>query len=273
MDGRAMPFSNAAQRRLKNLYHWQRFDAGRLEAILRDNAVYCSKPSDFNDPWDCRPFFNTDLLSDPAEVQKHIDWAELICTRAGKMSEPDIARMKEALRDPALLRKMVRKGAIETQQAVLERYRVYCLCSDVSNALMWAHYADSHRGICLKFSVRNEVICCALEVQYFPEFPMTRQYSDDLAENLLPLLAKSDVWKYESEYRLIAQDAANATPHETLLAVNGFLKLPDGALRAVIVGCQGPYDEVRELVGRCSLAIPVLRARKLDNRYGLEIAP
>jgi len=45
-----MPFPNAAQRRLKQLYHWQRFDAGRLEAILRDNAIYCSRPSDFNDP-------------------------------------------------------------------------------------------------------------------------------------------------------------------------------------------------------------------------------
>lgn len=268
-----MPFPNAAQRRLKRLYHWQRFDEGRLEAILRDNAIYCSRPSDFNDPWDCRPFFNTDLLSDPAELRKHIDWAVRICRRAGKMSETDIARMQDELRDRAVLERMVRQGAMETQQAVMERYRVYCLCPDVTNALMWAHYADSHRGICLEFNVRNEVICCALEVQYFPEFPMTRQYSDDLAENLLPLIAKSEMWKYENEYRLVAQDTANATGHETLLATNGFLKLPAGALQSVIVGCQGSYVVVQNLVRKCNPGFPVLHARKVDNRYALEITP
>lgn len=266
-----MPFPNAAQRGLKRLYHWQRFDAGRLEAILRDNAIYCSRPTDFNDPWDCRPFFNTDLLSDPAEMQKHIDWAVRICRRDGKMSEAYIARMQDQLRDRAILEGKVRETTMATQQAVLERYRVYCLCPDVTNALMWAHYADSHRGICLEFNVRNEVICCALEAQYCPEFPMTPQYSDDLAENLLPLLAKSDVWKYENEYRLIAQGAANATAHDTLLATNGFLRLPDGTLRAIIVGCQGPYDAVQDLVRKCKADVSVLRARKLDNRYALEI--
>lgn len=266
-----MPFPTAAERGLKHLYHWQRFDADRLEAIVRDNAVYCSKPSDFNDPWDCRPFFNTEILADPTELQKHIDWAARTCRRDGRMSEADIARMQRELRDPALLAQMVHQCTIATQQAVLERYRVYCLCPDITNALMWAHYADSHRGICLEFNVHNEAICCALEVQYFNEFPMTRQYSDDLAENLLPSLAKSDVWRYENEYRLIVQDAANATAHETLLATNGFLKLPDGALRSVIVGCQGPYDAVRELVGKSNAEIPVRRVRKIENRYALEV--
>jgi hypothetical protein len=267
-----MPFPTAAQRRIERLYHWQRFDAARLETILKENAIYCSKPSDFNDPWDCRPFFNTNLLTDPTELQKHIDWAVRICRRAGRMSETDIARMQDQLRDPAVIEPLVRKCTTETQQAIMERYRVYCLCPDVRNPLMWAHYADSHRGICLEFNVRNEVICCALGVQYFSEFPMTRQHSDDLAENLLPLLAKSDVWKYENEYRLIAQDAANATRHETLLVTEGFLKLPDGALRAIIVGCQGPYDAVRDLVHKCKTDLPVLCARKVDNRYALEIA-
>jgi hypothetical protein len=266
-----MVFANAAQRHLKRLYHWQRFDADRLEVILKDNTLYCSRPADFNDPWDCRPFFNTEQLSDPAELKKHIDWAVRVCRDAGTMSAADIARMQDQLRDPAVLERMLRQHTLETQQAVLERYRVYCLSPDATNALMWAHYADSHRGICLEFNVLNNVICCALEAQYAPEFPMTRQYSDDLADNLLPLLTKSNVWKYENEYRLIVQDTANATPHDTLHATNGFLKLPDGALRSIIVGCQGPYDAVRDLVRDCNPGIQVLRAHKIDNRYALEI--
>jgi len=266
-----MPFPTAAQHRLEQLFHWQRFDADRLERILTNNTVYCSRPSDFNDPWDCRPYFNAGQLDDPTEMQKHIDWAVRICRRDGRMSEPDIARMQVQLRDRNIAAELIGRITVETQRAVLNRYRVYCLGPDVGNQLMWAHYADSHRGICLEFNVMNDVICCALEVQYFAEFPMTRPYSGDLAENLLPLLAKSDVWKYEREYRLVAQDAANATAHETLFAVDGFLKLPEGALQAIIVGCEGDYAAVRDVVRKCRSEISLKRATKVDNRYALEI--
>jgi len=189
------------------------------------------------------------------------------------MSEADIARMQQKLQDPVLLERMVREHTRATQEAVMDRYRVYCMCPHVQNALMWAHYAAKHRGICLEFNVANDTICGALEVQYHPEFPMTRQYSDDLAENLLPLLAKSDVWSYEKEFRLLTQEASNATPHDTLLTKNGHLKLGDGALRSIIVGCLGPYDAVRDLAARYSPNIQVQRARKVENRYALEIAP
>ena len=266
-----MPFMTAGQTGLDCLYHWQEYRSDRLEPILRNNAIYLSRPSDFNDPWDCRPFFNTDLLNDPVDMQKHIDWAVRICRQDGQMSETDIERMREALNDRDLLEEKIRQATIETQQAVLERYRVYCLCSNVQNSLMWAHYADSHRGVCLEFNVRNEVICGALEVQYSLGFPMTSQYSDEPAENLLPLLAKSKVWAYEEEWRLIAQNSDNRTPHGTLLAEDGFLKLPKGALTSIIVGCHGPVDEVRALTEDCGAEIPVLVARKIENRYAIEI--
>lgn len=266
-----MPFATAATRGLKRLYHWQTFDASRLEVILRNGTIYCSRPSDFNDPWDCQPFFNTDLLDDPIERQKHIDWAAEVCRRNGKMSERDIVNMEEQLQNRGLLEQKVSETTTAMQQEVLERYRVYCMCPDVTNTLMWAHYADKHRGICLEFNIQNEVVCCALEVQYSSEFPMTRQYSDDLAENLLPLLAKSDVWKYENEYRLIAQEAANATAHDTLITNNGQLRLPEGALSAIIVGCQAQYDAVQDVVHRCNTRVPLLRARKTANRYKLSI--
>lgn len=266
-----MPFPNAAQRGLKYLYHWQRFDRDRLEVILRQKTIYCSRPSDFNDPWDCRPCFNTDILSEPAERARHIEWAVELCRRQGIMSEADIARMQEELQDGSVQRRVIEQNTVEFRKAVLERYRVYCLCPDVTNLLLWAHYGDSHCGVCLEFNVQDPVICCALEVQYSETFPMTRLYSKDLWENLLPLLVKSKVWEYEREYRLIAQEASKATPHDTLITHNGQLKFPDGALDAIIVGCNGPYDEVADLVGRCNPDIAVRRARKIDNRYAIEI--
>ncbi len=268
-----MPFPTAHARRIRRLFHWQRFNAEWFEAQLKNGTIYCSNPKDFNDPWDCRPYFNTDILRDADERQKHIAWAVRVCQRAGKMSETQLAEMQRQLQDPVVLERCVREQILGTQQAVLDRYRVYCLCPDASNIRMWAHYADSHRGICLEFSVQNEIMCGALEVQYHDQFPMTRQYSDDLAANLLPLLAKSMVWQDENEYRLITQEADNATPHETLLTHGGHLKLPEGVLRSVIVGYQGPYDTVRELVAKCQINIQVLHARMVPNRYELIYEP
>lgn len=78
-----MPFATAHERRIRRLYHWQKFNTEWFEAQLKNSTIYCSNPKDFNDPWDCRPFFNTDILRDARERQKHIDWAVKVCRRAG----------------------------------------------------------------------------------------------------------------------------------------------------------------------------------------------
>ena len=266
-----MPFPTAATERLRILYHWQPFIPERLEATLRNHTIYCSRPSDFNDPWDCRPFFNTEFLDDPENIKKSIEWAVRVCKQDGRMSEEDLLRMAKELENRDALDRTVRQITEETLAEVLQRYRVYCLCPDVENTLMWSHYADSHRGVCLEFNVRNELICQALEVQYHAEFPMTAHYVDDPSTNLLPLLAKSDCWAYEHEFRLIAQERGNATPHETLFTDNGQLSIPDGALSAVIVGCQGNFDDVEALVRDCGSRVAVRNARRAPNRFALEI--
>ena len=46
------------------LYHWQRFDEEGLRATLVFNQIYCSSPSAFDESWDCRPHFNTEILQD-----------------------------------------------------------------------------------------------------------------------------------------------------------------------------------------------------------------
>jgi hypothetical protein len=268
-----MTFQTAAERKIPRLYHWQRFDASRFEHQMANGTVYCSNAAHFNDPWDCKPFFNTEILRDATERQRHIKWAVEICRKLTRMSERDIERMKRELEDPATLEHYVRKHTEGTQQAIFERYRVYCLCPNVDSLLMWAHYADRHCGICLEFDVRNETICGAQEVQYFEQFPMTRQYSNDLNENLLPLLAKGKHWEYEHEFRLVAQEERNATEHETLRCSDGHLKLAEGALLSVIVGHNGPYERVRDIVTKHAPKVHIQRAHLVENRYELRFGP
>ena len=266
-------FHTAHQDRIELLYHWQRFDFERLRSLLRDRTIYCSDPAEFNDPWDCKPHFNTTLLDDPAEHERHVQWSVDICQRHNHgMSAADIARMEAQLRaDRGVLAEYVNEISEGMWLAIASRYRVYCLGTDPGNILMWSHYADNHRGICLEFRTRDVVMCSALRVEYHKDFPIMHLYSADELDNLRPLLAKADVWAYEREYRLIAQERSAATAHETLLTDDHLLSLPESALVSVIVGCQGPYDAVKSIVAEVAPNVLVKRAVRVPNHFEVRV--
>ncbi|MBI4190943.1 MAG: DUF2971 domain-containing protein [Betaproteobacteria bacterium] len=262
------------------LYHWQRFGVDtdpkhseRLAAFLRTRQLYCSSPGLFNDPWDCRPWFNTAVLQNAGERQRHADWALEVCNRHQPMPADANERMRiTLLNDPTRATELLEQAAQSLAPVIDRRYRVYCLGPDPTNVLMWSHYAGDHRGICLEYSLRNEVMCCALECEYLTEFPLLLPYDNDDSAELRTLLAKSKVWHYENEFRLIAQERSQAIEHaDTLITDDSFLQLPDGALTAIIVGCQGPYDEVRRIVNENAPTVKVKRAVRVSNRYKIVI--
>lgn len=255
------------------LYHWQKFDETRLSHTLSTMQIYCSSPSSFNDPWDCKPHFNSDVLADPAENERHVQWAVELCSRNTSMSEADLERMRVTLlTNRAKATELLNQMTASVASAINARYRVYCLCPDVGNLLMWAHYADDHRGICFEFDLRNEVLCGALRCEYLREFPLMKVYESSEEANLLILLAKGDAWAYEQEYRLIAQERTVAVQGaDTLVTDGNFLQLPEGALRSVVVGCQADYAGIRRLVERLAPQVRVKRAGRVPNQYRLAI--
>lgn len=256
-----------------HLYHWQRFNAAHLEKLLRDNVIWFSRPDTFNDPWDCKPCFSSDFADDPVEVEKHIaDYVEVTRKRRPDIPESFIAQRQQEFRaDPNMLAAKVVEIYEGLWPEIAERYRVYCLGPDPGNLLMWSHYADSHRGICLEFSTRNTVMCSATQVEYCNVFPIGRLYSKDEDDQLVPLLTKADVWSYEREYRLVAQERSNSTPHDTLITESNYLQLPPNALTSIIIGCQAPFDEVQQLVRGLAPHLPVRRAVREPDRYAVTI--
>lgn len=255
------------------LYHWQRFNEERLRATLESSCIYCSSPSAFNDPWDCKPHFNSEILVDPQENQRHVNWAVDLCRQKTNMSMPDIDRMRRTLlSDRQRASELLNQISDEMAPAINSRYRVYCLGPTVSNLLMWAHYADNHKGVCLEFGIANATLCGALKCDYLPAFPLMKLHDDSDDAALLILLSKSDVWSYEEEYRLIAQERAFAIPGaDTLMTDNSMLQLPVGALRAVITGCQADHHSVRTMVQQVAPQVRVRRAVRIPNRYELAI--
>ena len=95
--------------------------------------------------------------------------------------------------------------------------------------------------------------------------------SDDAA--LLSLLAKSDVWSYEKEYRLIVQEESKALPDsESLKSTGHFLEFPQGALVSVITGCQSDHQRIHDLVKSVDPTVAVKQATRVPNRFEISIA-
>src|SRR5580698_1814969 len=90
----------AAQAGFKSLYHYQDFkvdlklDVERVTDILRNHRIYCSNPADFNDPWDCKPFFDPDLTDDPAIRAKTVEYVVAVAVQSGLADSPSIQMLQ-----------------------------------------------------------------------------------------------------------------------------------------------------------------------------------
>lgn len=271
-----METKTAAELHIKRLYHYQCFnEPDRLARIFTEGTIYFSSPRDFNDPWDCRPCFSKSVLDDPEEYERIVQWF-IRCGRTHdkSISEDEHVRRQQELRtNRKLLESWIDGMTSGMELAIQRQYRVYCLSIHPDSTLMWSHYAASCKGLCLEFSVRNELFCGALKIDYLNRYPIFNISTTDEDSDLRPLLTKSAIWKYEDEFRLIASEQPFVFPGVPTTN-QGFLALPEGALQSVIVGelMPAPNRElVRSLVKESGWNVSLKVATVVSDRYEFEI--
>lgn len=107
--------------------------------------------------------------------------------------------------------------------------------------LMWGHYGENHKGLCLGLDVNEDL---AREVIYIDEKKYLSKEAlreTDLEDLLLKNLhAKSSDWKYEQEYRIIRRNNESEwCPYSDLY----FMKLDDNIeLIEVVLGIRTIKD-------------------------------
>ena len=130
---------------VSTLFHYCPYVPERFADLIARNRIYLSDTKNFNDPWDCRPCFDTSRLDDPAYADKVVNYFY----RAARNQTPHIpeewhkARAVSLRADMAALRAaMVQASDMEAE--IAKRYRVFCLTTHPKNILMWSHYAENH---------------------------------------------------------------------------------------------------------------------------------
>ena len=150
----------------------------------------------------------------------------------------------------------------------LSRIGICSFSAEIENLLMWAYYAESHKGVALVFQMHNsQAHLDAVPVRYQEEFSRITPSIRALDEMLLygPLHKGSD-WKHEREWRIVQPlEARKQFPFDWSL------------LWGVIHGtrCEQPTRRlVAQLcIERMKLGRPPIHfydARAIPDAYGLE---
>ena len=191
---------------IRKLYHFEKFCPAYLTDTLVNQRVHVSNPQTFNDPWDCFPCFDTTRVTDPAYRAKCIEYLR-------QFSFPNLTAAQQLSfetrlqADTHLFTKMFQTAFRESiRNMIVKRWRIYCLARYPDRSLMWSHYANNHRGICLEFDASQAVIGGAFQVAYREELPALDILASSNEAVFQVFLTKSLDWSYEKEYRIVAHD-------------------------------------------------------------------
>lgn len=93
------------------------------------------------------------------------------------------------------------------RKATYSQYGVICFSRTWDNPVIWSHYSDKHRGICLGFDVPSKYF---VKVKYFSKrkkIPDFHSLSDLEREQAIKdsMASKYSHWKYENEYRVFCK--------------------------------------------------------------------
>lgn len=123
-------------------------------------------------------------------------------------------------------------------QQQTESMGIFCLSARKDSLLMWSHYADGHRGICLQFSTcQEQLFGCTLDPVVYqelhPELATTDTIDHEWTRRYLTTKARD--WSYEQEWRIFYH-----TP--------GLQVAPHEELSAVILGCSISASDCQEVI-------------------------
>lgn len=169
---------------------------------LAKEEMRVNSPKCFNDPYDCRVFINNyELFNMWVRANKENDEGALF------YSENPIANSE---RNNIALEEKVGWLRKRIYNHLDKSVFIACLSEINDSMLMWSHYADYHKGICIEYSLEelNDIAGIELvKVNYTHDISKLKY--DYTQENAMKkfmdecIKTKDSCWDYEKEWRII----------------------------------------------------------------------
>lgn len=163
-----------------------------------------TRPSEFNDPFDCDPEM------DESKHLKYMMGRKDLLKKAG--DGLGLSPGQRIQNKGVMLKRLeiaLRNGAFG--QKIVNNVGICSLSRDPLNLLMWAHYAKDHTGFVIEFCIPIQAQTdedalkrlIPFEVKYEEEKPIINPYDDERVNSDKQFLVKGHDWAYEQEERVI----------------------------------------------------------------------
>ena len=193
------------------LFKYRSLSSINTYKIFINKKLHFSAPKDFNDPFDCK--INA-VMSDEGGLARSLG-----------ISNKDV---KSAIENGCDIN--------NTIDSVLNTKGICSFSKEKDNILMWSHYADSHRGICLEFDITKDYdfFVVPIIIKYKGEYPTVdvSETRGNVGKELLT--TKYEGWQYEQEVRIYKE-------------APGEYEFKPKSLKAVYFGCKVEDSEIDEL--------------------------
>ena len=226
------------------LFKYRAFNVLTLR-LITDAEVYYSAPKAFNDPLDCDPTIEVDVSRDDMEkLYFHILMSQFGKVKARKAVHELRYFATEESDWENTLQKLLAEHIKNQIDAELGSVGVLSMSATWSSALMWSHYADEHKGICIEYDTRGQPHDRLKAVSYnaaraiaVSDIIKWKIKGDDQAEKRVCdtyFYAKSREWRYEKEWRDIAdKPGVDETPF-LLSAIHFGLRCDSAVITSIV---------------------------------------
>jgi len=209
----------------KKLYKYRVANEYSFTEIMQ-TKVYYADPERLNDPFDCCPVVSVD--SDPKDLE-NICFQLMYRTYKKKNDNSELAK-KFTLNEMTEIRDSASQyGDRQKDSEAKEEYLyalergiinnliqdkgVLCLAQKWDCPLMWSHYADQHKGLCIEYDTSATEFGVPVKVNYSGErgiktsdlYKWLINNDKDALERVRNgyFYRKAPQWKYEKEWRLV----------------------------------------------------------------------
>ncbi|WP_458398213.1 DUF2971 domain-containing protein [Anaerotignum sp.] len=224
------------------LYKYYSDSIEKLDAV-KNQKMWYSAPCNFNDVFDC------DISIDENGV-----------FNSAVQMIPD----KRGVRPGSLMWRQLKqtihleiRSLRDTFESMKMTMGISCLSESENSLLMWAHYANNHRGICVEYElmeINKQLGFSPVPVIYSDERVALHSINQETVEEdtlnvfIKSLTSKSSEWSYEKEWRIIRE---NTVCGDSWNSENKGALLDMIRPKSVILGCMATPEFEKKVYEYC----------------------
>ena len=297
VNGSDIDISKAQALKRKNtpskLYKYCSFKTHTINS-LKNSSFYLCKAANLNDPFECAvnviannyffqslqqkvcDYFLENRIFTPEKI-KQLQYASedefysYVVSQSEQLTPYGMDAVKFLKEITVQSRFSINERASNTN---LNSIFIGSLSENNDNSIMWSHYANEHKGICIEYNLANfdpaphsswYMLNPVIYTNDIPDFSKyyfnTKDFNNLIATYAAMIKAKS--WEYEQEWRLILP--IGLTKKDGIL-----IKFPMPT--AIYVGCRASQSDISSLKDAVGiLNIPIFQMKRNDNSFLLSV--